>query len=274
MTQININNISINYQLEGEGKTIVFIHGLSDSLYYWEVLSSSLKNKYKILRFDLRGHGNSTDNDEKTTINLYQDDLYHLLKELKIEKATFIGLSLGGNIAMDFAIKHPEMVSGLIIMSSFCEYSPKLEKIFDDFLKGIDQGFVEFFDVILPYTIPEEMIEESREELESFKYIAAETANVEGIKKGIKAGYELNLTDKLNRIDAPTLVIAGKDDDLTDLDAQKKISDNIKNSKLIVLEGTKHNILIGKNIGTVLDIINDFMEKIEVDKDSKNSIID
>ena len=219
MTKINLNNISMNYQLEGEGKTIVFVHGLSDSLKYWNKLTNELKNEYQILSFDLRGHGNSTDDDSQTTINLYQEDLHCLLKALDIENAVFIGLSLGGNIILDFAINHPEMVNGLIVMSSFPEHTEKLE--------------------------------------------AAKTANIDGIKKGIKAGYGFNITDELNTINAPALVIAGAEDNLTDLAIQKKISDNIKDCELIVLDKTKHNILIGRNIAKVLDIINKFMLKIE-----------
>ena len=216
MTKINLNNISMNYQLEGEGKTIVFVHGLSDSLKYWNKLTNELKNEYQILSFDLRGHGNSTDDDSQTTINLYQEDLHCLLKALDIENAVFIGLSLGGNIILDFAINHPEMVNGLIVMSSFPEHTEKLERIFDDFYDGIDKGFVEFYDTILPYTLTEDI-----------------------------------------------LVIAGAEDNLTDLAIQKKISDNIKDCELIVLDKTKHNILIGRNIAKVLDIINKFMLKIE-----------
>ena len=56
---IVLDKPAINYLVEGEGETIVFIHGLSDNLNYWEVLANPLKNKYKILRFDLRGHGDS-----------------------------------------------------------------------------------------------------------------------------------------------------------------------------------------------------------------------
>ncbi|MBO5840496.1 MAG: alpha/beta hydrolase, partial [Methanobrevibacter sp.] len=72
-----------------------------------------------------------------------------------------------------------------------------------------------------------------------------------------------NLTDKLNEIKAPTLVIAGEEDNLTDLEIQRKISDNVEDAELIVLERTKHNILIGRNIEKVLNIINEFMLKIE-----------
>ena len=263
MTKEIINDICINYELEGEGKTIVFVHGLSDSLTYWKVLSENLKNDYQTLIYDLRGHGESTDDDKNTTIDLYQEDLYQLLNALNIEDAVFIGLSLGGNVILDLAVNHPEMVKGLIVMSSFPEHDEKLKKIFNDFDNAIDQGFVEFFDTILPYTLTDDLLEEHKELLENVKHEAAKTANIEGIKKGINAGYGFNLTDKLNEINVPTLVIAGEEDNLTNLDIQEKIHDNIENSEMIVLEKTKHNILIGRNIEKVLNIINEFMSKIE-----------
>ena len=262
MTKKTINDITINYELEGEGKTIVFVHGLSDSLAYWKVLSENLKNDYQTLIYDLRGHGESSDDDRNTTIDLYQEDLYQLLKSLNIENAVFVGLSLGGNVILNLAVNHPEMVNGLVVMSSFPEQDEKLKNIFDDFDNAIDEGFVEFFDTILPYTLPDDILEEHKELLENVKVEAAKTANIEGIKKGINAGYGFNLTDKLNEINAPTLVIAGEEDNLTTLDIQRKISDNIQDSELIVLEKTKHNILIGRNIEKVLNIINDFMSKI------------
>ena len=262
MTKKTINGITINYELEGEGKTIVFVHGLSDSLAYWKVLSENLKNDYLTLIYDLRGHGESSDDDRNTTIDLYQEDLYQLLKSLNIENAVFVGLSLGGNVILDLAVNHPEMVNGLVVMSSFPEHDEKLKNIFDDFDNAIDEGFVEFFDTILPYTLPDDILEEHKELLENVKVEAAKTANIEGIKKGINAGYGFNLSDKLNEINAPTLVIAGEEDNLTTLDIQRKISDNIQDSELIVLEKTKHNILIGRNIEKVLNIINDFMSKI------------
>ena len=263
MTKKTINDITINYELEGEGKTIVFVHGLSDSLAYWKVLSENLKNDYQTLIYDLRGHGESSDDDRNTTIDLYQEDLYQLLKALNIENAVFVGLSLGGNVILDLAVNHPEMINGLIVMSSFPEHDEELKRIFDDFNNAIDKGFVEFFDTILPYTLTEDLLEEHKELLENLKHKAAKTANLEGIKKGINAGYGFDLTDKLNEINAPALVIAGEEDNLTSLDIQRKISVNIEDAELIVLEKTKHNILIGRNIEKVLNIINEFMSKIE-----------
>ena len=186
MSKIEANNIVINYRLEGKGDAIVFIHGLSDSLNYWSPLQSQLKNEYQTLSYDLRAHGESSDDENEITIDLYSQDLYHLLKKLNISDAVFIGLSLGGNVALNFAIKHPEMVNGLIIMSSFSESSKNLQDIFDQFYLGINEGFGEFFDIIVPYTIPEDVLVENKEVLEFVRQEGIKTANVEGIKAGIK----------------------------------------------------------------------------------------
>ncbi|MBR5503224.1 MAG: alpha/beta hydrolase [Methanobrevibacter sp.] len=263
MTTIKANNININYRLEGEGKTIVFIHGLSDSLNYWKILQDDLKENYQTLSYDLRAHGDSGDDGGMITIDLYRKDLYYLLKALDIEKAVFIGLSLGGNIALNFAINHPEMVNGLIVMSSFSEFNDELKEIFDEFERGIDKGFEEFYDIILPYTLPKDVLERNREKLEAIKHNGAKTANIEGIKAGIKAGYSHSITDRLDKINAPAIVISGEEDDLTNICIQSKIHENINDCEMIILEKTKHNLLIGRNISRILEIIDKFMLEID-----------
>ena len=90
MSEIKANNININYQLKGEGKTIVFVHGLSDNLHYWDILTNELASRYQVLTYDLRGHGSSGDDDRQSSIDLYQEDLYCLLNELNIDNAVFI----------------------------------------------------------------------------------------------------------------------------------------------------------------------------------------
>ena len=82
-----------NYILEGHGeKTIVFIHGLSDSLEYWTKLSSRLCDDYQILRYDLRGHGKSKFS--PFTMDDLADDLYGLISRLGIKKVSLVGLSM------------------------------------------------------------------------------------------------------------------------------------------------------------------------------------
>ena len=76
----------MNYRIEGNGETLVFVHGLSDSLLYWEFLASNLRNDYRVLTVDLRGHGQTELGNEKISVGTYVDDLHELLCGLDIER--------------------------------------------------------------------------------------------------------------------------------------------------------------------------------------------
>ena len=104
----------MNYKLEGNGKAMVFIHGLSDNLLYWEFLAGNLKHDYQVLRVDLRGHGESELGDGEITIDTYVDDLHNLLEELNISKVNLIGFSLGSAVAIDFTVKYPQNQKNII----------------------------------------------------------------------------------------------------------------------------------------------------------------
>ena len=231
-----------NYTLEGEGeKTIIFIHGLSDSLQYWEVLSLKLSKDYQILRYDLRGHGESEFS--PFTMDDLAEDLYELTTKLNIKKASLAGLS------------YPEIVENLIIMSSFSEVDENLRSKFLEFRDAINIGFKEFFDSIIKYVLPEDIIDENYELLQANRDFLAQKANPDGIKQGIEIGMKFNVTDELKNIKVPALILAGRDDEISTNDLQHILNDNIDDSRLIFFENTKHNILIGENVSVIEKLI-------------------
>lgn len=243
-----------NYIFEGDGeKTIVFIHGLSDSLEYWARISSQLSEEYKILRYDLRGHGKTEFSG--FTMDDLADDLYELMQSLNIEKASLIGLSLGGNVALKFAVKYPNLAENLVIMSSFSEVDDNLKSKFLEFRNAIDIGFMEFFDVIIKYVLPQDIIDKNYDALQANKEVLAESANLDGIKNGIEIGMEFNVTDELNKINVPALILAGRDDEISTNELQYILNDNIKDSQLVFFEDTKHDLLIGRNISEIKSLI-------------------
>ena len=73
-----LDMIKLNYTIEGSGETLVFIHGLSDNLLYWEFLASNLKKDFQVLRFDLRGHGQTELGEDEISIGTYVQDLHNL----------------------------------------------------------------------------------------------------------------------------------------------------------------------------------------------------
>lgn len=245
----------MNYKLEGSGETLVFIHGLSDSLLYWEYLASNLKDQYQVLRVDLRGHGESELKDDELTIGLFADDLHSLLRELNIGKVGLIGFSLGSAVALDFAIRYPQMVSSLVLMSSFYRVDEHLENIFNQFKNALDNGFGDFYDLILPMVLCPDVINDNLENLEALKEFALLSVNTQAYIQACDAGLDFDVEDKLSQIDVPTLILAGKYDEITVLESQKELQRKITNSKLIVFDNVKHNLLVGKNNEKILNIL-------------------
>lgn len=253
--------MDLNYKVEGSGEALVFIHGLSDNLLYWEFLASNLKSDYQVIRMDLRGHGESKLGNDDITLNTYVDDLKKLLDELKISNANIIGFSLGGAIAIGFAIEYPDIVDSLVLMSGFYKVDDYSIGILNQFRNALANGFEEFYDVILPMILCPEVIGANKDELKLLRDAASQTANTEAYIKAVDVCSGLDFEDELSQIDVSTLVLAGKYDDISLLETQKNLKSNIRNSELIVFDDVKHNLLIGKNNERILEILKEFYKK-------------
>lgn len=248
----------MNFKIEGNGRPLVFIHGLSDSLLYWEFLASNLKRDYQIIRMDLRGHGESDLGNDEVNIDLYVDDLKNLLDDLSLDKVDIIGFSLGGAVALDFSLKYPENVSSLVLMSSFSKSDEYLTNIFTQFKDALKNSFEDFYDLILPMVLCPEVIDDNREALDQIREFASKTANTDAYIKAVDACMEFDVDDSLSKIEVPTLVMSGKYDEISLLSSQKTIQKKIKNSELIVFDNVKHNLLVGKNNERVLEVLEKF----------------
>ena len=249
----------MDYKLEGIGKTIVFIHGLSDSLLYWEFLASNLKHDYQVLRVDLQGHGESELENEEITIETYVRDLNNLLEKLDISKVSLIGFSLGSAVALSFAAKYPSKVDSIVLMSAFYKADDALRETLTHFKNALNTSFEEFYDVILPMVLCEDVIEANKKELELLKDIGSQNANTKAYIKAVDACLNFNAEEYLSEIDVPTLILASKRDEISKLDMQKELSDKIKNSELIVFDNVKHNLLVGKTNENILFILKEFL---------------
>lgn len=110
-----VNGTQLFYEMKGEGEAIVFIHSGGFDRRIWERQFDAFADHYRVLRYDVRGYGKS-----KPPTRPYSDeeDLYQLLTSLKISKVHLVGMSLGGRIAIDFALAHPDMAVSLVPVAS------------------------------------------------------------------------------------------------------------------------------------------------------------
>ena len=120
MPTIKTNNIQTYYEVHGEGPVLVFIHGLGACHKMWQPQIEPFSKHFRVIVYDVRGHGDSTGSDEKYSIKLFASDLKALLSELSIGKAHVCGLSMGGLIVQQFAIDYPTSVDKLVLAGTFC----------------------------------------------------------------------------------------------------------------------------------------------------------
>ncbi|RAP53006.1 MAG: hypothetical protein BZ138_01950 [Methanosphaera sp. rholeuAM270] len=248
------------YKVEGKGRSLLFIHGLSDNLLYWNILAAHLRDDYQIIRIDLRGHGSTDLGTDKISIGLFVNDLKKLLDELNIKKVDLIGFSLGGAIALDFSIKYPDMVSSIVLMSSFAKSDDYLTDVFIQLKNALKAGFETYYDLILPLILCPEVINDNKSELEYIKKAASKTANTGAYIKAIDACLDFNVENELSVIDVPVLILAGRYDGISLLDSQMNLQKKIANSRLFIFDNVKHNLLIGENVNDVVNILKDFYE--------------
>jgi pimeloyl-ACP methyl ester carboxylesterase len=172
---------------------------------------------------------------------------------------TLAGLSLGGAIALNFAIKHPERVSSMLLMSTFHKVDGESIVIFKKLKNSLEKGFIEFFDEIIPMVLCPKAIEDNMEALNLIKEEASKTANITAYISAIDVCLNQDVEDKLKDITIPTLIFAGKYDEISPLKIQEDLNNKLNNSEIIIFDNVKHNILIGENIDKISNIVKEFI---------------
>lgn len=125
--------VTLHYTSYGQGKPVIVIHGLLGSSRNWSTFSKKLAESFQVITLDLRNHGNSAHADSMTYAEM-SGDILELMKDTGMERASIIGHSMGGKVAMTFALQHRAMVEQLVIMdiapvSYKNELSPLLEAL-------------------------------------------------------------------------------------------------------------------------------------------------
>ncbi|MFC1862095.1 alpha/beta fold hydrolase [Chloroflexota bacterium] len=116
--KIEANGISMNYEVTGSGDYLVLIHGAGDNLNAWHNQVPVFSKDYRVLTYDVRGHGQTELAEGKYALDIWTNDLYALIKALGTSKVYILGYSMGGMIAATLALKHPEVVKALVLSNT------------------------------------------------------------------------------------------------------------------------------------------------------------
>ena len=249
----NVNGIKMYYEIHGEGKPLVLIHGGGSTIQttFGKVLSLFAK-KYKVIAVELQAHGHTGDRDAPETFQQDGDDVAALLQQLNISKASFFGFSNGGTTSLQIAIRHPEVVDKLVIASGAYQR------------EGLIPGFFEMMQHASLNNMPKPL-------QEAFLKINPDTSallTMHNKDRDRMIAFTDISDDDLRSIKAPALIINGDKDVITNEHALK-MSTVIPNAELMILPGV-HGAYIGEICVAVpgsklpemtVEVVEEFLEK-------------
>jgi len=121
-----IDNVKVHWQIEGQGDgpAIVLLHSIGTEMGIYERVVPCLADRFRLLLIDLRGHGQSQASEGEFSLSLLVSDVCLIMDAAGIEKAVICGTSLGGMIAMQFALDRPERISGMVLACTSAKMSP------------------------------------------------------------------------------------------------------------------------------------------------------
>ena len=236
------NGIEVNYEIHGkEGAPwLVLSHSLACSVRMWDPQIEALKDKYRILAYDTRGHGGSEAPKGAYTLELLADDLFLLLRELKITAAHYCGLSMGGMIGQTFALKYPGVLKTLTLADTTSRYPAEAAPLWAERIKTAESKGMEALAQATVERWFTEPFRNSRPEIVSEIRKLIVSTPVAGYAGCCNAIPKINATARLKEIKCPILVIVGADDPATPVAMAKEIQDNAPGSKLVVLPQAAH----------------------------------
>lgn len=137
----SVNGLDIYYEIHGTGRPLVLLHGAYMTINSWGAIVPGLAGTRQVIAVELQGHGRTADIERPFSYDQMADDVAALIEHLRIEEADVFGYSMGGGVALQTAIRHPEVVRKLVVASA----TYKSEGVYPEVLAGIEQVTPELF---------------------------------------------------------------------------------------------------------------------------------
>ena len=234
--QIKANNISINYRMNGKGENFVLIHGAGDNLNMWDHQVPVFSKSYRVITYDVRGHGETESPETAYTMSLFSEDLYQFTKAIKVKNAYFLGYSMGGRLALNLAIDHPEIVKALILANSPVGLMPpEAMEGRQVMLELLEKGdFKIAVELMTTNAFSPGFKDNNLTEFEKYKNVKLKNKSV-CFTRIIRAIGTFNPIPDLSKVQCPVLIIIGENDAIMGVDQGKLAQKAIVGSELVIL---------------------------------------
>lgn len=207
MPTVSVNDLSMYYEVHGEGETLVLIGGLSNDVSDYERMIPELAQRYRVIAFDNRGAGRTDKPDAPYSIDMMADDTVGLLAALGVTQAHVMGVSMGGRIAISLTLKHPDLVKSLILVSTSARGRPLTWR--RRFM--LDNPLIRVLRAM------------------GTKYPQPQYAFL----RQLRASGDYDATERLHEIHVPTLILHGRNDRTAPFKLAEEMRDGVPGSRLI-----------------------------------------
>ena len=248
MPTVKVGDVNIYYEVHGDGEPLLLIMGLGSDMTSWIFQIPEFSKKYRVIAFDNRGVGRSDAPDVPYSTATMADDTAGLLDALGVDRAHIMGLSMGGMIAQELALRYPKRVKSLVLAATAAipySWSTHVlglrirlaqEGVKQETLIALRLSWLftdKFFD-------NPEIVRTVTDIMLSNPYPQPE----QGYARQFAACTEHDTRERIGKITAPTLVLVGKEDMLLPVKMSEELAAGIPNAELVVLEGGGHGFLI------------------------------
>jgi 3-oxoadipate enol-lactonase len=247
MPTAKVGDINICYEVTGEGEPLLLIMGYGANSRWWYPQITSFSQEYRVIAFDNRGTGQSDKPDIPYTIEMMAEDAAGLLEAIGIDTAHVYGISMGGMIAQEFALRYPGKVTSLILG---CTMPGGRNMVMPD-----QEASTVLFDMerrqrltleeqareLLPFLFSQEFIDKNPDIIDALIANMLEYPTPpHGYKRQGEAVMGFNAYDRLPDIKASTLVIAGAADRLIPVENSRILASRIPGAELVIFEDMGH----------------------------------
>lgn len=245
-----ISNNGTSYDLNGapDAAVVVFIHGLGLNRQIWQNYLPAFSEQYRVLSYDLYGHGESTSPPTKPDLSVYAVQLRELLDELEIDNCTLIGFSLGGMINRRFALDYGSRAAALVILNSPHERTPEAQKLVEERASDTAAGGAA---ATLDATIERWFTTEFRESNDDYiqqvrDWVLSNDPTDYALCRQVLATGVIELINPEPPVTHPTLVITCENDSGSTPKMCLGIASEIVGARSIIVPGLQHMGLVEK----------------------------
>lgn len=234
--RIDLSRLTMNAFVAGEGRPVVFIHGLGWDHSLWQRQTRRLSSRYLVVAADTRGHGASDKPPGPYSIDMFVEDWAGLCDYLGIEQAVFVGFSLGGMIAQRLALLRPDLIGGLVLAGTTCRVPESSRAHMEQRIAAMKSaGPRAAAEVAARSVFSEKWRTRNADRVASFVQWRSAQDHA-ALHEVMRAASHFDVSADIHSIDAPALALVGTEDALMPAGSQMEIAQRLPNCETAAID--------------------------------------